>query len=95
MVRITTQTEEPRITLEVRVLSEIAVRRGGAILQVCPGMWDETFRPQGLRFLPASHLSLAIKSYPALRLGFGSLDADELEEALGRLRRTFIATAHD
>ncbi|MEM5315454.1 PLP-dependent aminotransferase family protein [Paraburkholderia sp. JHI869] len=50
---------------------------------------------EGVRFLPASHFSLKNRPYPALRLGFGSLNAQELEEAVLRLRRAFMATAAD
>ena len=47
---------------------------------------------EGVRFLPAGQFSLKNRSYPALRLGFGSLNAEELRDAVGRLRNAFLAT---
>jgi GntR family transcriptional regulator/MocR family aminotransferase len=47
---------------------------------------------EGVRFLPAGQFSLKNRSYPALRLGFGSLNAEELKDAVARLRRAFLAT---
>ncbi|WP_322028917.1 PLP-dependent aminotransferase family protein [Paraburkholderia sp. J76] len=46
---------------------------------------------EGVRFLPAGHFSSKHRSLPALRLGFGSLNAEELTDGVNRLQRAFLA----
>lgn len=52
---------------------------------------QEAAERENVRFLPAAQFSMKHHSYPALRLGFGSLDTHELQEATLRLQRAFLA----
>ncbi|WP_322048119.1 PLP-dependent aminotransferase family protein [Paraburkholderia sp. J67] len=52
---------------------------------------QEVAAREGVRFLPTGLFSTRDRSYPALRLGFGSLNTDEIEDAVSRLRRAFLA----
>ncbi|WP_321914576.1 PLP-dependent aminotransferase family protein [Paraburkholderia sp. J11-2] len=46
---------------------------------------------EGVRFLAAGQFSAKHRALPALRLGFGSLNAEELTDGVQRLQRAFLA----